>query len=389
LKSEYSGNVRFKFTRSKRNLIKLLGYTIILILLIELGRIILGIWAAKPVVAEWGVIEKGCWVEALFLREEIVINSEFEGSITQKVKNGSRVPRGTVIASLNTGSGLATEPSQASLALEKRLLLLNTEDQDLAIELERVNNEINLKKGDLRKLTPATSEIKEDLGSLEQEKRQILRNIKSVRDKILRTQVAVKNELNGLKGVIAPESGYLFFQYDSWEGKLCPDRFYELSDEEFRNNYPLKSTSNRVKPGSFLAKVISPFNQMIAVTIDTSLTGTPKVGDCWEVKTNDCSHRVVIKDSIPLAGRKMILAFDDPGISERYLPNRRSKIFIIYRKVKGITIPTQALYKNGRQTMVKIRKGDGYSPQEVQVLESDGEQAIIEGIDFGTTILSR
>jgi hypothetical protein len=360
-----------------------------LVLLIEIGRIGLGGWTATPVVARWDIIEKSCWVEALFLREEIVLNSEFEGSITQKVQNGSRVPKGAVVASINTGFGLTNEPSRAVFGLEKRLFLLNIEDRDLALELERVNNEINLRKRNLPKSSLKTSEIKEDLGSLEQEKAQILRNIKTVSDKILKTQIAVKNELNGFKSVIAPEAGYLFFQYDNWEGKLSPDHFFKLSEEEFRNNYSLKSIGNRTKPGIFLGKIISPFNQIIAFMIDTSITGVPKAGVCWEIRISDCAYNVVIKEMVPLAGGKMILAFDDPGISERYLPNRRSKILIIYRKIKGVAVPDQALVKNGSQTFVKIRKGDGYKLQEVQVLESDGEQAVIEGLDFGTTIMSR
>ncbi len=389
MKSEYSGKERSKFSRSRRNLLKLFGYTVILILLIEIGRITLGIWVVKPVVAQWGVIEKGCWVEALFLRDEIIIKSEFEGNINQKAENGSRIAKGAVIASINTRFGLAMEPDDAAFRLERRLLLLRSEDGALASELKRINNEINFRKNSLLKTSTKTSEIKEDLGSLEQEKRQILRNIKSVREQILKTQVAIKNEMKGFKSVVAPEVGYLFFQYDNWEGKLSPDHFFELSEEEFRNNYHLKSTGNRVKPGAIIAKIISPFTQTIAVMIDTSITGTPKLGDSWGIKTSDGLHSVIIKNIIPMDNRKMILAFDDSGIYQQHIPTRRSKIFIIYRKINGITVPTQALYINGRQTFVKLRKGDGYSLQEVQVLETDGDKAVVEGIDFGTTILSR
>lgn len=388
MKSEYSGSERYKLPRSRRNIIRLVCYTGLLVLLIEIGRIILGIWIAKPVVAQWGRIEKGCWVEALFLREEVILNSKSEGNITRKTENGSRIAKGAVIASINTRFGMAVEPGDVALRLERRLLFLRSEDEALAFELKRVNNEIAYRRNVI-KSSLKISEIKEDLESLEQEKRQILRNTKSVRDKILRTQVAIKNELNGFQSVVAPEAGYLFFHYDNWEGQLRSDDFFGLSEDEFKTNYALKSTGARVKKGSFLAKIISPFNQMIAILIDTSITGTPKLGDSWWFKINDAQHSVVIKNIIPLANRKMILAFDDPGISQQHMPNRRGKIFTIYRKTHGITVPTQALYKNGRQTFAKLQKGDGYSLQEVQVLETDSDKAVIEGINFGTTILSR
>lgn len=389
MKPEYSGNKKFGVPRSKRNLLKLLGYTIILILLIEIGRITLGSWVTKQVVAQWGVIEKGCWVEALFLHDEIVIKSEVEGGLSQKVENGSRVSRGTVVACVNTGPGLAIGPDNRILRLERRLTALLSEDEALNLELKRVNNGIKSRRRNLNKASLNASEIKEDLGSLEKEKQQILRNIKSGRENILRTRVAVKDGMRGFKSIVASKAGYIYFQYDNWEGKLSPDRFFELSEAEFRNNYRLKSAGNRVKIGATLGKIISPFDQLVAVMVDTEITGRPAVGDFWRFKSNDCTHSVIIKNIIPLSNRKVILAFEDTGIFQQYIPNRRVKIFATYKKVGGVSIPTQALYKNKGRTFVKLQKGDGYSLQEVQVLETDGDRAVIEGIDFGTTIMSR
>ncbi len=389
MKPEYSDNKRFRVPRNKRNILKLISSTIILILLIETGRIFLGIWVAKPVVAQWGVIEKGCWVEALFLRDETIINSEFEGSINQKVENGERVSRGTVVAYLNTGFGLAAEPDDKMLRMERRLFSLLSEDGALDLELERVNREINLRKDNLKKFPLKAPEIKEDLGSLEQEKKQILRNIKSVREKILKTRVAIKDGMREFRSILAPEAGYIYFQYDNWEGRLTPDRFFELSEEEFRDNFPLKPVGNKAKSGAFLGKIVNPYNQIVAIKANTEIIGTPETGDSWWFKTTDGLHSVTIRKIIPLANQKVILAFEDSGISQQYMPNRRSKIFAIYKKVNGVTIPQQALIKKEHKNFVKMPKGDGYRLQEVQVLETDEDKAVIEGIDLGTTIMSR
>ncbi len=389
MKSEYSGNKRFGGSRSKRNLFKLLSYTVIFILLIEISRIFLGFWLAKPVIAQWGVIEKGCWVESLFLRDEALINSEIEGGLTQKVDSGARVSKGTVVAWINTGFGLGGDPDDTALRLERKLVSLLSEDKALAIELNRVNNEIAFRRSNSKKFPLKASEIKEDLGSLEQEKGQILRNIKGVREKIIKTRVSIKGQMRGFKSVVAPEVGYLFFQYDNWEGRLTPDHFFELSEEDFRNNFPLKSAGARAKPGATLGKIISPFNQIVAIMADTAITGKLALGDSWWFKTSDSLHSVTIRKIIPLSNGKTILAFEDPGISQQYMPNRRGKIFAIYKKVTGVTVSAQALYRSEGKVFVKIPKGDGYTFQEVQVLESDGDKAVIEGIEFGTTIMSR
>jgi hypothetical protein len=392
LKSEYSGCKRYGVVRSKRNLLKLIFFTILILLSIETCRIFIGMWVAKPIVAQWGVIEKGCWVEALFLREETLITSDFEGNLKQKIENGARAPRGSVVAYISADFGLTAEPDADLLKLERRLFTLLSEDEALELELKRVNKEIVdrnelLKKSSLESST--VKDVKEDLGSLEQEKEEILRNIKSVREQILKTKVSIKGEMRGFKSIITPDTGYIFFQYDNWEGKLTPSHFSELSEEVFKNNFSLKPVSNRVKVGAIIGKTINPFNQTIAVKADTKVIGSPTKGDPWWLKNGDSLHRVTVRNIISLAGQKVILAFDDPGISQQYLPNRRGKIFAIYNKVNGVTIPSQALIKKEDRTFVKLPKGDGYSLQEVQVLETDGDKVVIEGIDFGTTIMSR
>lgn len=389
MKPEYSGSKRYGVPRGKRNLLKLIFFTVVLIVLIETGRVFLGIWVAKPVVAQWGVIEKGCWVEALFLREETSLFSDLEGSLKQKIQNGERVPRGSLVAYINPGFGLDLEPDPNLSRLERRLFSLLAEEQALNLELKRVIKEIEGRSEILKKSPSKAPDVKEDLGSLEQEKGQILRNIKSVREKILKTRVTIKGEIRGFKSVIAPDTGYLFFQYDNWEGSLTPNHFSELTGEIFKNNFSLKPVSNRVKTGAFIGKIINPFNQTIAVKADITITGTPAQGDSWWFKTSDGLHRVTIRNIIPTDEERMILAFDDPGISQQYLPHRRGKIFVIYKKVGGVMIPNQAIIKKESQTFVKLPKGDGYSLQEVQVLETDGDKVVIEGIDFGTTIMSR
>ena len=388
MRSEYSGSRRFGLPRSKRNLLRLLCSTVVLILIIETSRIILGIWVAKPVAAQWGTIEKGCWVETLFLRDETLIISDGEGSLRQKVEDGDKVPRGAVVAYISTEFGFSG-PDDELLRLERTLSVLLSEDEALGLELERVDKEIDRRKDMLKRFPSKAFEIKEDLGSLQQEKEQILRNTKSVREKILKARVTLKGEMRGFKTILAPEPGYICFQYDNWEGKLTPGHLSGLSESIFEGNIPLKNCGNRAKPGQIIAKVISPFNPIMAVKADTAIIGTPSKGDPWWFKTNSGMHRVTLKNIIPLEDGKVILVFEDPGIYLQYMPNRRDRIFAIYKIVKGVTIPHQALIKMENRTFVKLPKGDGYFLQEVQVLETDGEKVVVEGIDFGTTIMSR
>ena len=111
---------------------RLLSYTVIIIFVIEISRILLGIWVAKPVIAKWGVIEKGCWVEALFLRDEILTNGSHEGGLSPLTTDGTRVARGAVITWINTGGMFSKGAGRRRPPSEKRLTALLTEEEGLS-----------------------------------------------------------------------------------------------------------------------------------------------------------------------------------------------------------------------------------------------------------------
>jgi hypothetical protein len=183
--------------------------------------------------------------------------------------------------------------------------------------------------------------------------------------------------------------GYLFYKYDEWEEQLSPDQFNSLTTIDFKRVYSLKQPTKQIKSGMIIGKVIHPFHQIISIIIDPKQTGKPVTGALWWVKSGKNTYQCPIVNQTQLTDRKIILALDDVSMLPEFMPQRRAKVFIIYRRISGITIPVQALYKKGQEMVVKVVKGDEFEETKVTVRENDGVKAIIDGIKFGTTIISR
>ncbi|MGD9155152.1 MAG: hypothetical protein PVG90_06605, partial [Bacillota bacterium] len=66
-----------------------------------------------------------------------------------------------------------------------------------------------------------------------------------------------------------------------------------------------------------------------------------------------------------------------------------TKIFVVFQRITGVTVPIQALFKREDLTLVRIAGGEGYREKKVAVLAADGDKAVVSGIEAGTLIISR
>jgi hypothetical protein len=346
---------------------------------------------SKPVIVNWGTIEKGFWAEALFVREETVLTAPADGTVITKITSGTRIPQGEVIAIID--SKTRDDDSSATeqhMKLSLRLQQLTKEAQALNEDINRVNGEIRGKQSLLIKRVNQSldsSQIKEDLITLEKEKGQILRTIRDNQEQI----GSLNAKLYGRFGkaiVIAKEPGCFFSQYDEWEGKLTPKQFDTITETDLNRNYALKNVRNEVKAGEIIGKMITPFNQYIMIKADSKLVGKVEPGDIWWVRDHDSLNKTMV-DNVSTNSGPLLVTLQDPGVGQIFYPERRTRLYMIYRRVSGVMIPVQALFHNQNTYYVRLMKGDGITEQNVRIIEKDNEHAIVEGIEFGATIISR
>jgi hypothetical protein len=392
LDHEYSETGK-KFRRRRFkiiNIVKVSGGFLILLLLFELLGILVGNLSSKPVIAGWGTMEKGFWTEALFLRDETLLLAPIDGDLALKLRDGVRIPQGEIAAAIVSKNPVDTRDQDYDLRVQ--LEHLNREAISLQADQRRVLLELTAKKAKLDH-TPKKSiqfqQVKKDLKTIEQENASIFRNIESNRLKIESLTKRINNRQKGTALMPAERAGYLFYKYDDWEGHLSPDQFTRLTTLDFQRKYALNSPAKQVKAGMVIGKIIQPFHQVISFIIDPKQTGVPVTGTQWWLKIGKRIFECPVVNQTQLADGRMIVGLDDVSMLPEFMPQRRAKVFIVFRRISGITVPVQALYKRGQDTVVKMVKGDDYKEIKVVVRENDGVKAIIDGIKFGAMIISR
>jgi hypothetical protein len=373
---------RFKWTK----FILCLVVIFLLTLFLQTGWSIIAGRLQKVAAATWGVIDKGYWAEVLFLRNEQILTVPAGGLLKLQVKDGARVPRGEILAILDQGTNLGTVAERDIVGRQnyRRYQTLIREEAVLGLDLRRINGDLakHFKKA-VRQKTNA------NLLALKQEKEQVIRNIQIIRAQSagLRRQLAPL--LKRWRFITAATPGCFVAQYDGFEGTLKPDYFDQLTLDDFDRKYPPQSSGSKVVAAEPFGRLIDPFTQMMAVKFDRAKTGSPFLGTNWRFKMPGGWK------SAPLSGIKMFnskmgavlvaMSTEETDL----LRIRRTKIFVVFQRITGVTVPIQALFKREDLTLVRIAGGEGYREKKVAVLAADGDKAVVSGIEAGTLIISR
>jgi hypothetical protein len=376
-------------SRWKFRWLKFLGLTIavfMVLFVLEAGWLLITNLFKKVVVANWGSIEKGCWLEALYLREEKVVTAPVAGRLTAKVKTGDRIPRDEIIVWIDSGNAFFDKKIEASddqIATFKKLQHYLREESALHMDLRRINR-------DLEQSEPQEKiNSNPDLILLKQEKERVLRTIQSVHSIGERYRREFEPLFTNLTFVAVEEPGYFTYEYDGYETSLSPKAFPSLKAEDFGRKYLSKKPGGHVKNGEVLGKLINPFQQMIALKVDTRNIAIPKKGDIWRIKTKSGWKNGPVSDFKPLGENQAIVGVEIQAVENEQLTSRTAKMFVIYQKVSGVIVPVQSLFHHDGIAYVRVVKGESYQEKAVDTVATDGGRAIITGIDAGAIIISR
>lgn len=379
--------------RGIKNFIRKFCAIILMIVVIELSILLLRDLNVKTAIAKWGSIEKGYWTEALFLRDETVILAPLSGQLIPQVASGTRVPRGELLSYINVQSQ-PVNISELNISNQMELESFRREEQAFRSDLERIKSEIKeVSKKVSKKASLSFKKLQSgpaaDLAALEKEKTRIIELQNAAYTKLIELQHKIHDQLPPQALVMAPQPGYIFYQDDGWEGKMTPANFAGIQEGDLSRDYDLKTTGKKVRTGEIIGKIIHPFQQIIMIGMDPNKIELPGLGDSWWYKTGDGLQPVNVAGINRLPGNKVLLALEDLNFNSEFLPNRRSKIFIIYRKTSGVMVPYRSIIRKHHLAQVKVLKGDGFELKKVQIVENDEHNAIINGLEFGTTIISR
>jgi hypothetical protein len=358
---------------------------LLLALFLQTARLIIASRLQKVVAATWGTVEKGYWAEVLYLREAQTLTAPTGGALKLQVKDGTLVPQGEILAVLDQGTnpGKVTALDTADRQIYNRYQTLIREETALGVDLRRIDSDIT------RHLNNTARQKSNDLLALQQEKEHVVRNIQIIRVQSVGLRRKLAPLFKRWRFIVAAAPGSFVSKYDGYESILKPDYFNKLTLNDFNRKYPLKSSGGKVAAAEKVGRLINPFTQTMAVKFNSVQTGVPSLGTIWRFKTTNGWK------SAPVIGVKIFnseMGAVQVAISAEatdLLRSRRTKIFVVFQRITGVTVPSQALFKREHLTMVRIAKGDGFREEKVEVLANDGSKAVVSGIKVGTLIISR
>ncbi len=370
-----------------REFIKKAAAVLLVILIIEAGIFLLRSINVNIVVAKWGFMEKGYWAEALIIQRETVLRAPLAGNLEIQAESGARVPRDELLLYINTDQPIDT--SELNIKTKMELESLVREEKAFRADLERIEFEIKEIRALMKKSPKKSKDINPVITALRKEKTRVTKTIQTTHRQFLELRRKVQEQLGQQALVMSPEPGYVYYQTDGWEEKLSLDNLQNIQEQDIRRNYSLKSSGKKVNTGEVIGKIISPFEQIIMVLVDINITGLPEPGEVWWLKTSHGLQRVNVKKATQISDYKAMVALVNPSFRQDHLPNRRAKVYLIYRRISGVSVPRRAIFNHKGVTSVKILKGDGFDLKKIRVIDVDDNNAIIDGLEFGTTIISR
>jgi hypothetical protein len=372
--------------RSWRKLFGLLVKVLFLLISIQIAWLFFDNLTTQPIVAKWGVIEKGCWVKALQLWQEAEIIAPSDGRLEITAVSSTRVPYGEALGAIYVADETGEKALPPARTITRQLGEALSQQSTLEYNASVLQKRLDALISEVEHVTALAGKNREDLLRLQQEKAVLLRNIQTNRTRITSLQQKLPRNKSLLLQAVYP--GYFLAELDEEGRFLEPRRFQLLTEAEVRAPYAQRRPPRQVSAGTVVGRIVDPFTLRLALLIDDPELDIA-VGYEVFILENDVRSISLVRGIRTLSPKRRLLLLDNPEPVLAFVPQRRVRVYMIYRRIIGVMIPQRAIYIMNGRSFVKLAKGDEHRVQEVQVLATDNGQAIVSGITFGTTIISR
>jgi|LSQX01.1.fsa_nt_gb putative membrane fusion protein len=337
------------------------------------------------------------------VRNEIIVYSGAQGSISPVAQEGERVPKDIQIATVYTGE----------VDANVRQMIKELDSRIASIRTSQSNND--LFEGDLRKLDRQMNERVEELKGMQESKLLNLSLLKTEINDIIGKRLLISGE-KGVAGanlqslldekkayerklsaskidLYSPVSGIISYEIDGLEEVLVPSNLSELDpgDFDFLEDYDFDEAYSKISNKGFpAAKIIDNFGWYIAAQVPETSLYSLAVGDNVSVCFFDYDDTTITASinhiSNAQRGNVIIVLLLNQYIEDFY-SNRKMNIGIISNSYSGLKIPASAIRVQDGKTGVFAVRNRMAKFFEVEVLSQSGNFAIIKEDNLGDGVL--
>jgi len=386
------------------NRIKLGSILIVLFLLLYIPSFVFWVYGnnVSTDIVRMGDIQDSINLEAVIVRDEVVLNSPIGGKCIIEINEGEKV---------RTNDRIATVLNQSSEKLLEDLKVLDIK----IIEAQRKRNEnLELFSEDLKKLEKEIEErlkeiirlessnelskciqIKEEVDELIQKKATIAgslskpdNHIQSLLNEKSNLQRRIKENTRDIKSSLA---GIVSYTIDGYEDVLSPARISELTPkdiEKIEDRGIQKALEEvGVEQGKPFAKVITDIDYYLIMVLDSKSAKEYKIDDNIEIRLNDFNK--VITGSVFYRSNNMdgkcILSVKVSNALSETATMRKLNIDLIKNRYSGLKVPLKSLKnidmenKTAELCLVKANRARFV---KVEIVGKNEEFAIIKNVDL-------
>ena len=314
--------------------------------------ILLGKTTTKTLTLKNEMVEESFNKKGLIIRDEYVINSNFDGKVEYYLKDGDRVKKKEDIACV-----YSNEISDDDLKNLKNIKndIASIENGDTAFikkDIGNINKEISLLSQKLQiELLNENIDVYgqiEKINKLIDDKNLLINS--DLNDKSLKNKQVQEKEVTNLidkntEVFKSKNSGVVSYQFDGNEEKFNFDNINQIKIKDIegtKNNYKDISKEKKLDKGEPIARIINNLKQFVAISCNEEEIKKIKIGQKIILSSDIEKINSKVYD-IYKEGKQYIVILEISEQNVEIYDTRIKEFDIIYKSIEGLKVPKKAV----------------------------------------------
>lgn len=314
--------------------------------------ILLGKTTTKTLTLKNEMVEESFNKKGLIIRDEYVINSNFDGKVEYYLKDGDRVKKKEDIACV-----YSNEISYDDLKNLKNIKndISSIENGDTAFikkDIGNINKEISLLSQKLQiELLNENIDVYgqiEKINKLIDDKNLLINS--DLNDKSLKNKQVQEKEVTNLidkntEVFKSKNSGVVSYQFDGNEEKFNFDNINQIKIKDIegtKNNYKDISKEKKLDKGEPIARIINNLKQFVAISCNEEEIKKFKIGQKIILSSDIEKINSKVYD-IYKEGKQYIVILEISEQNVEIYDTRIKEFDIIYKSIEGLKVPKKAV----------------------------------------------
>lgn len=325
--------------------------------------ILLGKTTTKTLTLKNEIVEESFNKKGLIIRDEYVINSNFDGKVEYYLKDGDRVKKKEDIACV-----YSNEISDDDLKNLKNIKndISSIENGDTAFikkDIGNINKEISLLSQKLQiELLNENIDVYgqiEKINKLIDDKNLLINS--DLNDKSLKNKQIQEKEVTNLidkntEVFKSKNSGVVSYQFDGNEEKFNFDNINQIKIKDIegtKNNYKDISKEKKLDKGEPIARIINNLKQFVAISCNEEEIKKIKIGQKIILSSDIEKINSKVYD-IYKEGKQYIVILEISEQNVEIYDTRIKEFDIIYKSIEGLKVPKTAVVNSDGKKGVYI-----------------------------------